>query len=124
MNMLSGTELESGLRDKRKAVKQMLLLCVDYSLKASRKTNRRQGARAAGSFALARLSACSTFTSSDNLVQFPSIRDSAPTSSDLHTFVHCTVHIKNPIQNHLFLPKYADFLHLFVTILAENGLFT
>lgn len=36
--------------------------------------------------------------------------------------MHCTVHTKDSVQNYLFLPKYTNFLLLFITIVAENGL--
>lgn len=55
---------------------------VDYSLKASCKTNRRQGARII-------FLACLVLTlllNAENLVQFPGAMDSSQTFSDLDTF--------------------------------------
>lgn len=82
-----------GSRTKGNLSGRCCFCAVDYSLKASCKTNRRQEARVEGQlFSL--FSAFSAFICRESLVQFPGAMDSSKMFSGLDTFMHYSSYFK------------------------------
>lgn len=86
---------------------------ADYSLKASNKTNRRQGARVEGQFSLAYLVLSlllyvkiAWFNSQTQWIPHP--------LSVIWILLSVTLHIKNSVQNYLFLPNTLTFYFYFL----------